>query len=79
MTRNQYQKNVRQLQRNIARYAKNTGGRRITRADRVNVPIWGTVIMAGSHAGETLRSYKQAWDMMSEALKGTDLLNGIAE
>ena len=77
MTRKQYKKKVRQLQRNIARYAKETGGRRITRADRVNCPIWGTVIGVGSHKGETLRSYKQAWEMMSEALKGTDLLAGI--
>lgn len=77
MTRKQYEKKVRQVQRNIARYAKENGCRRITRADRVNVPIWGSVIGAGSHAGETLRSYKQAWEMMSEALKGTNLLAGI--
>ena len=77
MTRKQYEKKVRQLQRNIARYAKATGGRRITGADRVNVPTWGTVVVVGKHAGETLRSYKQAWEMMREALEGTDLLAGI--
>lgn len=77
MTRKQYEKKVRQLQRNIARYAKETGGRRITRADRVNTPNFGTVIQAGKYEGQTLRSYAQAWDMMSEALKGTTLLDGI--
>lgn len=77
MTRKQYKKKVRQIQRNIARYAKENGCRRITRADRVNTPIWGAVIGVGKHAGETLRSYKQAWEMMSEALKGTDFLAGI--
>lgn len=77
MTRKQYEKRVRQLQRNIARYAKKTGCRRITRADRVNVPIWGTVIVGGKHAGETLRSYKQAWGVMRDAFKGTDFLAGI--
>lgn len=77
MTRKQYKKKVRQLQRNIARYAKETGGRRIARADRVNTPIWGTVITAGKYAGQTLRSYKQAWEMMSDALRGTNLLAGI--
>lgn len=77
MTKKQYAKKVRQLQRNIARYAKETGGRKVTTADRVNTPIWGTVIGAGKYEGETLRSYKQAWDMMRDALKGTDLLAGI--
>lgn len=77
MTRKQYEKKVRQLQRNIARYAKDTGGKRITRADRVNIPNFGTVIQIGKYEGKTLNSYKQAWDMMSDALKGTDLLDGI--
>ena len=77
MTRNQYVKKMRQLQRNIARYAKETGGPRITRADRVLIPIWGTVIPCGKYEGQVLRSYRQAWDMMAEALRGTDLLAGI--
>ena len=77
MTRKQYEKKVRQLQRNIARYAKETGGRKITRADRVNIPMFGTTITAGKYAGQTLRSYAQAWDMMHDALKGSTLLDGI--
>lgn len=77
MTRKQYRKKARQLQRNIARYAKKTGGRKVTTADRVSIPIWGTVIGAGKHEGEVLRSYEQCWDMMRDALKGTDLLAGI--
>ena len=77
MTKKQYAKKVRQLQRNIARYAKETGGRKVTTADRVRVPNFGAVIGAGKYEGQTLRSYKQAWDMMADALKGTDLLVGI--
>lgn len=77
MTRKQYRKKVRQLQRNIARYAKETGGRRVTHADRVNIPIWGSVIPLGSHQGEVLRSYQQAWDSIADVMRGTDLLNGI--
>lgn len=77
MTRNQYVKKVRQLQRNLDRYAKETGGKRVPRADRVLTPIWGTVIYYGKHEGQVLRSYQQAWDMMAEALRGTDLLQGI--
>ena len=78
MTRKQYAKKVRQLQRNIARYAKETGGQRIQTADRVRVPIWGSVIGVGKYEGQILRSYQQAWDMMADALRGTDLLNGIS-
>lgn len=77
MTRNQYRKKVRQLQRNIARYAKATGGRRIPRADHVNIPKFGMVMTAGIYEGQVLRSYKQAWEMMADALKGTNLLDGI--
>lgn len=77
MTRKQYRKKVRQLQRNIARYAKETGGKRIPRADNVNIPKFGTVMTAGIYEGQVLRSYNQAWEMMAEALKGTDLLAGI--
>lgn len=79
MTRKQYEKKVRHLQRNIARYAKMTGGRKITTADRVGIPLWGTVVAAGTHKGEILRSYAQAWSMLRDALKGTDLLDGIDE
>ncbi len=77
MTKKQYEKKVRQLQRNIARYAKETGGRRVARADRVNTPKFGMIVPTGKYEGQTLRSYKQAWDMMYEVLKGTDLLAGI--
>ncbi len=77
MTKKQYQKKVRQLQRNIARYAKQTGGKRITSADRVNTPKFGTVIPCGKYEGHTLRSYQQAWDMMYDVLKNTDLMVGI--
>lgn len=77
MTRKQYVKKVRQLQRNIAAYGKKTNGKKLASADRVNIPNWGYVIPAGSHAGEVLRTYQQSWDMVSECLKGTDLLNGI--
>jgi hypothetical protein len=77
MTKKQYEKKVRQLQRNIPRYARETGGRRVTRADRVNTPNFGMVIPCGKYEGQTLRSYKQAWDMMYDVLKGTDLMSGI--
>ena len=77
MTKKQYVKKVRQVQRNIARYAKETGGRSIHTADRVRIPSFGTIIPAGIHQGEVLRSYAQCWDMMSHALKGTDLLDGV--
>lgn len=77
MTKKQYQKKVRQFQRNVARYAKETGGKRITCADRVNTPKFGTVIPCGKFEGQTLRSYQQAWDTMYEILKGTDFLVGI--
>lgn len=77
MTKKQYIKKTRQLQRNIARYAKATGGRPVRTADRVRVPNFGTRITAGKHEGEILRSYAQCWDMMREALRGTELLAGI--
>ena len=77
MTRNQYEKKVRQLQRNIAKYAKETGGTRVARADRVNYPKFGMVIPIGKYEGQVLRSYQQAWEMMYEVLKGTNLLDGI--
>lgn len=77
MTRKQYEKKVRQLQQNLVKYNKKTNGSKIVNADRVNRPNWGYLIPYGAHAGEVLRTYQQAWDMVSECLKGTDLLNGI--
>jgi hypothetical protein len=77
MTRNQYEKKVRHLQRNLNRYAKENGLRRSRTADRVMTPNWGSVIVAGKHEGEILRSYEQCWEMMAEFLKGTPAFNGI--
>lgn len=77
MTRKQYRKKMRQVQRNLARLSKETGGRKFTTADRVQIPLWGSVIVAGKHEGEVLRSYEQAWSMIADALKGTPALAGI--
>lgn len=77
MTRKQYQKKVRHLQRNLDRYAKENGLRRCRNVDRVMIPNWGTVIVAGQYEGQILRSYKQCWEMMAEFLRGTPAFDGI--
>ena len=77
MTRKQYRKKVRHLQRNIARFAKENGLSRITGADRVQIPNFGKVICSGRHEGQILRSYAQCWDMLSDALSGTVAMKDI--
>jgi hypothetical protein len=77
MTRKQYVKKMRQLQRNLNIYAKEHGMKISKTADRVRTPIWGTEIIIGSHKGEKLLSYAQSWDLISETLKGTPCMEGI--
>ncbi len=77
MTRKQYNKKMRQLQRNLFLFGKANGMGPYKSADRVAPPHWGTIIPTGKHAGERLTSYAQAWDMVSDCLKGSDLLQGI--
>ena len=77
MTRKQYTKKMRQLQHNIRVYGKAHGMGPYKSADRVAVPHWGVIITAGKHEGERLTSYAQAWDMVKDCLKGTNLLQGI--
>ena len=76
MTKKQYEKKMRQVQRNLAKYAKENGYRPF-KADQINTPKWGAIITAGKHEGETLRTYQQAWDMISGFLRGTPAMNGI--
>lgn len=40
-------------------------------------PNWGAIIQIGSHKGERLISYSQAWDIIAEVSKGTMFLEGI--
>lgn len=77
MTRKQYESKVRQMQRNLQRYAKEHGMKG-SNADRVGRPHFGVVIAGGIHAGETLRSYQQAWDTLYFTLKDCDCMRGIA-
>ena len=77
MTRKQYVKKIRQFQRNAARHAKEYGLKAPKSADRIPTPKWGTIVPIGSHKGERLSSYAQTWDIISEMLKGTTLLEGI--
>lgn len=76
MTRKQYRGKMMRLQRNLNKYAKEHG-LPTTRADDVNTPNWGYVIEHGKYKGETLLSYEQAWNMVTEALKGCDCIKGI--
>lgn len=77
MTRKQYVKKIRQLQRNLNTYAKEHGMKPSKTADRVGTPKWGTRIEIGSLKGEILRSYAQSWQLISETLKGTPCMEGI--
>jgi hypothetical protein len=38
--------------------------------DRISVPKWGTVILIGSHKGEVLRNYEQAWNTIDAVING---------
>ena len=77
MTKKQYAKKIRQVQRNLAKYSKENGLHPIKTADRIGIPVWGSVIVWGKHQGEILRTYQQAWDIVSEALRGTYAMEGI--
>lgn len=66
-----------QLQRNLNAYGKANGLKTTKCADRVGVPKWGAEITIGKYAGEKLTSYAQSWEILCEALKGTDVLKGI--
>lgn len=77
MTRKQYVRKMMQVQRNIEKYAKENGLKPSKKSDRVGAPKWGTIIQIGSHKGERLSSYSQAWDIITETLKGTTFLEGI--
>lgn len=77
MTRKQYVAKMRQFQRNVAKYAKENGLPVPKSSDRVLTPRWGSVVTIGSHKGEMLTSYAQAWDIIEETLRGTTLLEGL--
>ena len=77
MTRKQYVKKVRKLQENLNIFAKENGMKISKTANRVGTPKWGTTIEVGSHKGEVLISYAQAWDVMKEILHGTPCMEGL--
>ena len=78
MTRKQYEKKVRQLQRNLYRYAKENGTKVTSKADIVGRPKFGTIISVGIHKGEVLKSYQQSWDILYFILKDCDCMKGIS-
>lgn len=78
MTKKHYFKKVRQVQRNLARYARKNGDKVTWKAEKVNTPRWGETILVGKNKGEQLRSYQQAWDILWEILKGCDCMKGIS-
>lgn len=78
MTKKKYISKVRQMQRNLDRYAKDNGTHRISRADEVSIPKWGSVIGDGRHKGEIMRSYQQAWDTLWDILKDCDCMKNIS-
>lgn len=78
MTKKRYVSKVRQLQRNLARYAKENGSNKIPQAEKVGTPRWGSEILEGRHQGEILRSYQQAWDTLWDILKDCDCMNNIS-
>lgn len=65
MTRKQYVRKMMQVQRTIYKYAKENGLKKAQKPDRVLTPNWGTIITVGSHKGERLCSYRQAWDIIA--------------
>ena len=69
MTRKQYVKKMRQLNRDIDQQARKAGMKPKGKSDRIPVPHWGWIIPVGSHKGEKLVSYAQAWDLTSEIFK----------
>lgn len=77
MTRKQYAKKMRQLQRNLNKYAKEHGMKISKTADRIGTPKWGSEIIIGSHKGEKITSYAQCWELMKELLTGTPCMEGI--
>ena len=79
MTKKQYIKRVRQLQRNMAKSSKENMQVIFHSADRINTPNWGVEITYGSHKGEKLHSYQQCWDMLKDVLGKTYLFEGIQE
>ena len=77
MTKKQYEKKMRQLNRNLKKYAKENGYYKPFKEDQINTPSFGVVIGIGKHHGEILRTYQQAWDLVSEVLRGTPVMDGI--
>ena len=77
MTKKQYEKKMRQLMRNLKKYAKENGYYKPFKEDQIKTPAWGVVIGAGKHQGEILRTYQQAWDMLTECLNGTPVMEGV--
>ena len=77
MTKKQYEKKMRQLRRNLKKYAKENDFYKPFKEDQIKTPTWGVVICAGKHQGEILRTYQQAWDMISEIMRGTPAIEGI--
>ena len=77
MTRKQYTRKVMRLQRNINKYGEENGMSKSKATDKVKTPKWGTIITVGSQKGETLTSYKQAWEIICETLSDTGFLCGI--
>ena len=64
MTKKQYNRRMMELKRKIAKES----GRKHHHTDRKCTPVWGTVIKTGSHKGEILTSYQQAWEVISEII-----------
>ena len=67
MTKKQYKRNTMKAFRIFkAKYVPDK--KKIT--DRIGTPKWGSVISAGPHKGEILRSYQQAWDTINAVING---------
>lgn len=67
MTKKQYKRNAMNVFRIFkAKYMPDK--KMIT--DRISTPKWGSVIPAGPHKGEVLRSYQQAWDSINAIING---------
>lgn len=76
MTRKKYNKLVRHLQQNLYLQAKENG----TGAFKycyVKTPTWGIVIQVGKFKGEILKSYEQAWNILSSTLCDTPCFKGL--
>ncbi len=78
MTKKRYRGKIMQVQRNIDKYGREYGFDRCVNTDRFKRPDFGIKITYGKYAGQILRSYEQAWDMICEGLKGTPFLDGVA-